>query len=50
MSFAVTRNFFRLFIINFEKKYKGLTKTEFSLMFQHRNIFNIVDLFHSVFC
>ena len=46
----IMRSFFRIFIIDYERMYKGTGKTEFDIMFQHRRVFSIKDNFHSVFC
>jgi hypothetical protein len=46
----VMNAFYFVFINGFEKNYKNKGKTEYQLMMQHTNIFQITNNFHSVFC
>ena len=48
--YPIMKKLLRVFIENFESKYKGQGMTEFQLVFLHRKIFNVVSNFHSLFC
>ena len=48
--YPTMKAFMRIFISEFERKYKNASRTEYSLMFNHRKIFNVVSNFHSLFC
>jgi len=47
---VIMKSFFKTFIIDYQRKYKGKGQSEYSIMFMHRRLFSIQDNFHSVFC